>query len=149
MRTRDIPKFARAQTLRAASTEAERKLWYRLRDRRLGGTKFVRQAPVGPYYADFVCRACKLVIELDGSQHADSAHDDKRDAILIALGYRVLRFWNADVLGSIDDVCETIVAAVEGRLAPFERFKGPTTEGGAAPHPALRATFSPQAGGRE
>jgi very-short-patch-repair endonuclease len=149
MRTRDIPKFARAQTLRAASTEAERKLWYRLRDRRLGGTKFVRQAPVGPYYADFVCRACKLIVEVDGSQHADSAHDGKRDAILIALGYRVLRFWNADVLGSIEDVCETIVAAVEGRLAPFERFKGPTTEGGAAPHPALRATFSPQAGGRE
>ena len=54
MRTRDIPKSARA--LRAASTEAEEKLWYRLRDRRLGGTKFVRQAPVGPYYADFVCR---------------------------------------------------------------------------------------------
>ncbi len=110
----------------------------------------MRQAPVGPYYADFVCRACKLVIELDGSQHADSAYDDKRDAVLIALGYRVLRFWNADVLGSIDDVCETIVAAVEGRLAQFERFKGPTREGGAAPHPAgLRpATFSPQEAGR-
>jgi very-short-patch-repair endonuclease len=149
MRTRDIPKFARAQTLRAASTEAERKLWYRLRDRRLGGTKFVRQAPVGPYYADFVCRACKLIVEVDGSQHADSAHDGKRDAILIALGYRVLRFWNADVLGSIEDVCETIVAAVEGRLTPFERFRQPMAEGGAAPHPALRATFSPQAGGRE
>jgi hypothetical protein len=100
---------------------------------------------VGPYYADFICRACKLVIELDGSQHVDSAYDDKRDAVLIALGYRVLRFWNADVLGSIDDVCETIVVAVEGRLAPFGRFKGPTTEDGAAPHPAgLRpATFSP------
>jgi very-short-patch-repair endonuclease len=149
MRTRDIPKFVRAQTLRAASTEAERKLWYRLRDRRLGGTKFVRQAPVGPYYADFVCRACKLIVEVDGSQHADSAHDGKRDAILIALGYRVLRFWNADVLGSIEDVCETIVAAIEGRLTPFERFRQPMAEGGAAPHPALRATFSPQAGGRE
>ena len=109
----------------------------------------MRQAPVGPYYADFVCRACKLVVELDGSQHADSVHDDKRDAVLVALGYRVLRFWNSDVLGSIDDVCETIVAAVEGRLAPFERFKRPTAEGGAAPHPALRATFSPpEAGGR-
>jgi very-short-patch-repair endonuclease len=151
MRTRDIPRAARAQTLRAASTEAERKLWYRLRDRRLAGTKFVRQTPIGPYYADFVCRTCKLVVELDGSQHAGSAHDDKRDATLIALGYRVLRFWNADVLSSIDDVCETIVAAVEGRLEPFERFKGLTTEGGSAPHPAgLRpATFSPpKAGGR-
>jgi very-short-patch-repair endonuclease len=151
MRTRNIPKFARAQTLRAASTEAEKKLWHRLRDRRLGGTKFVRQAPIGPYYADFVCRACKFVVELDGSQHADNAYDDKRDAILIALGYRVLRFWNADVLGAIDDVCETIVAAVEGRLAPFERFKRPATEGCVAPHPAgLRpATFPPRAEGRE
>jgi very-short-patch-repair endonuclease len=109
----------------------------------------VRQAPVGPYYADFVCRACKLIVEVDGSQHADSAHDGKRDAILIALGYRVLRFWNADVLGSIEDVCETIVAAIEGRLTPFERFRQPMAEGGAAPHPALRATFPPQAGGRE
>ena len=100
----------------------------------------MRQSPVGPYYADFLCRACKLVVELNGSQHADSAYDDKRDAILVAMGYRVLRFWNAEVMGSIDDVCETIVAAVEGRLAPFERFKGLTTEGGVAPHPALRAT---------
>jgi very-short-patch-repair endonuclease len=151
MRTRNIPRSARAQTLRAASTEAEKKLWNRLRDRHLGGAKFVRQSPVGPYYADFLCRACKLVVELNGSQHAASAYDDKRDAILVAMGYRVLRFWNAEVPGSIDDVCETIVAAVEGRLAPFERFKGLTTEGGVAPHPAgLRsATFSPPAGRRE
>ena len=109
----------------------------------------MRQESIGPYYADFVCRACKLVVEVDGSQHADSAYDDKRDAALIALGYRVLRFWNADILGSIDDVCETIAAAIEGRLTPFERFKSLTTEGGAAPHPALRATFSPQAGRRD
>ena len=148
MRTRNLPRSARAQTLRAGSTEAEKKLWLYLRDRRLGGMKFVRQAPIGPYYADFVCRACKLIVEVDGSQHVDSAYDDKRDATLVALGYRVLRFWNADVLHSIDDVCETIVAAVEGRLTPFERFKRPTTEDGAAPHPALRATFSPPQAGR-
>ena len=92
MHTCNVPRSARAQTLRAASTEAEKKLWYRLRNRRFGGAKFVRQSPIGPYYADFVCRACKLVVEVDGSQHADSAYDDKRDAVLIALGYRVLRF---------------------------------------------------------
>jgi very-short-patch-repair endonuclease len=151
MRVRNIPVVARAQTLRATSTEPEKKLWRRLRDRRLGGAKFVRQAPVGPYYADFVCRACQLIVEIDGSQHVDSAYDDKRGATLNGLGYRILRFWNADVLGSIDDVCETIVAAVEGRLASFERFKALATAGGAAPHPAaLRAsTFPPQAGGRE
>jgi very-short-patch-repair endonuclease len=150
MRTRNIPVGARDQALRATSTEAEMKLWRRLRDRRLGGIKFVRQAPVGPYYADFACRASKLIVELDGSQHADSASDDTRDALLNALGYRVLRFWNADVLGSIDDVCETIVAALEGRLAPFERFKQIRANDSAAPHPALRATFPPpDAGGRE
>jgi very-short-patch-repair endonuclease len=164
MRTRNIPKSARAQTLRAESTEAEKKLWRRLRDRRFGGAKFVRQAPIGPYYADFACGACKLVVEVDGSQHADSAYDEKRDAILNALGCRVLRFWNADVLGSIDDVCETIIAAIEGWLAPFKRFKRSTAEDGVAPHPApiarpegrasfrtpYGATFSPpEAGGRE
>ena len=86
-----------------------------------------------------------------GRNMPTAAYDDKRDAILIALGYRVLRFWNADVLGSIDDVCETIVAAILGRLAPFERFKRPATEGCVAPHPAgLRpATFPPRAEGRE
>ena len=164
MRTRNIPRSARAQTLRAESTEAEKKLWRRLRDRRLGGEKFVRQAPIGSYYADFVCRVCKLIVEVDGSQHVDSAYDDKRDSTLIALGYRVLRFRNADVLGSIDDVCETIIAAIEGRLAPSERFKRPTAEDGAAPHPAPIARpegrasfrtpysatfFPPEAGGRE
>jgi very-short-patch-repair endonuclease len=149
MRTRNIPVAARAQTLRAASTEPEKKLWLRLRDRRLGSAKFVRQAPVGPYYADFVCRACKLVVEIDGSQHADSAYDDRRDATLIGLGYRILRFWNADVLHSIDDVCETIIAALEGRLTSFAQFKTRVTTNVAAPHPALRATFPPQAGGRE
>jgi very-short-patch-repair endonuclease len=156
MRTRNLPESARAQALRAESTDAETKLWRRLRNRRLAGAKFVRQAPIGSYYADFVCRACKLVVEVDGSQHADSAYDDKRDATLVALGYRVLRFWNADVLHAIDDVCETIVAALEGQLTPFERFKTPTTEEGAAPHPAPKggrkdarlstgygATFSP------
>ncbi len=162
MRTRNIPVVARAQTLRAASTEPEKKLWLRLRDRRLAGAKFVRQAPVGPYYADFVCRACKLIVEIDGSQHADSAYDDHRDAILIGLGYRILRFWNADVLHSIDDVCETIIAALEGRLTPFTQFKTLATTNVAAPHPAPKsvvcdgrlptpygATFPPQAGGRE
>jgi very-short-patch-repair endonuclease len=146
MRTRDIPTAARAQTLRAIPTEAERKLWRRLRDRRLGGAKFVRQAAVGPYFADFACRESKLIVELDGSQHAESAHDEKRDAFRLSQGYSVLRFWNDDVLRSIDGVCETILAALEGRLEPYERFKTPTPAVGAAPHPALRATFSPLCG---
>ena len=146
MRTTDLPTTARAQELRVLATDAEHKLWLRLRDRRLNGAKFVRQAPVGPYFADFACRASRLVVELDGSQHADSAHDITRDAFLLSQGYSVLRFWNKDALRAMDDVCETILAAPDGRLAPFERFKTPMAEVGAAPHPALRATFSPQGG---
>jgi len=146
MRTGDLPTTARAQTLRSVPTDAERKLWLRLRDRRLNGAKFVRQAPVGPYFADFACRESKLIVELDGSQHVDSAYDATRDAWLVSQGYSVLRFWNADVFEAIDGVCETIVAALEGRLAPFERLKTPIPSVGAAPHPALRATFSPRSG---
>jgi very-short-patch-repair endonuclease len=146
MRTRNILTAARSQEFRAAATEAEHKLWLRLRDRRLGGAKFVRQAPIGPYFADFLCRASKLVVELDGSQHADSAHDVTRDTFLLSQGYSVLRFWNDDVLRAIGEVCDTILAALEGKLEPFERFKAPMPGVGAAPHPALRATFSPQSG---
>ena len=146
MRTRDLPTTARAQTLRAVQTDAERKLWFRLRDRRLNGVKFVQQAPIGPYFADFACRETKLIVELDGSQHIDSAHDATRDAFLLSQGYSVLRFWSDDALAAIDSVCETILAALEGKLAPFERFKTPYPGAGAAPHPALRATFSPQSG---
>jgi len=144
MRTHDLPTTARAQTLRAAQTESETKLWHRLRDRRLGGMKFVRQAPIGPYYADFVCRACKLIVEVDGSQHAQSAYDEQRDASLVARGYRVLRFWNDDVSRALDEVCETIVAATEGRLEPFERFRTLATRSGAAPHPAAARPPSPR-----
>ena len=138
MRTRNIPRSARAQTLRAASTESEEKLWRRLAIVALEARNSCVRRPVGPYFADFLCRACKLVVELDGLQHADSAYDDKRDEILGGLGYRVLRFWNAEVMGSIDNVCETIVAAVEGRLAP-ERFKRLTSEGGV---PLIRPGFA-------
>jgi very-short-patch-repair endonuclease len=132
--------------MRAAPTDAEGKLWRRLRSRRLTGAKFVRQASIGPYFADFACRESKLIVEVDGSQHVDSAHDEKRDAFLLSQGYSVLRFWNDDVIHAIEDVCETIVAALEGKLEPFERFKAPVPDVGAAPHPALRATFSPLCG---
>jgi very-short-patch-repair endonuclease len=83
-----------------------------LRDRRLGGFKFVRQKPIEPYVADFVCRDRRLVIEVDGGQHAESARDLRRDATLRADGYRVLRFWNTDVLSNLDGVLSNIVAAL-------------------------------------
>ena len=123
MRTKQHEATARAEELRADLTPVERSLWHRVRARRLCGHKFVRQGPVGPYYADFLCREVKLVVELDGGQHAESTHDERRDTYFVEHRYRVLRFWNEDVTRDIASVCETIVAAIDGRLAPHDRFK--------------------------
>ena len=113
----------RARALRRDMTDIERWLWGKLRDRRLGGHKFVRQMPVGPFFADFGCREAKLIIELDGSQHAENRRDDLRDTFLVNQGYGVLRFWNHQVASGIADVCETILAAIEGRLEPYDRYR--------------------------
>jgi very-short-patch-repair endonuclease len=83
----------RARSLRLSSTDAERRLWRALRDRQLEGYKFRRQRPIGPFIADFVCLERLLIIELDGSQHADSNYDDARTAWLEQHGWCVLRFW--------------------------------------------------------
>ena len=101
-----------AKRLRRDMTEAEERLWQELRDRRLDGIKFRRQAPVGRFVADFLCAEAMLIVEIDGSQHADSEHDRLRDAELKARGFRVLRFWNDDVLREMDSVCDTIIAYV-------------------------------------
>jgi very-short-patch-repair endonuclease len=106
----------RARELRRNETDAECELWNDLRNRRLNGHKFSRQIPLGPYIADFVCRNRNLIIELDGSQHADSLHDLVRTQWLNASGYSVLRFWNTAVLQERRSVLETIVAALDGRL---------------------------------
>lgn len=91
-------------------TEAEAVLWEELRARRLDRLKFRRQVPVGNYIADFLCMEKKLIVEVDGIQHAESEYDRKRDADLMALGYRVLRFWNHEVLEELSAVCDTIIA---------------------------------------
>ena len=102
-----------ARTLRSSPTEAERVLWYRLRRRRVGGFRFRRQVPIGRYICDFVCPQARLVIELDGSQHFKrSGYDDRRTNFLRWKGYRVLRFWNVDVLKYPDDVLTAIDAAL-------------------------------------
>ncbi|MDT9086519.1 endonuclease domain-containing protein, partial [Escherichia coli] len=80
-----------------------------LKDRRLAGWKFVRQAPIGPYFADFLCREARVVVEVDGGQHSGSLHDIRRDATMARAGYRVIRFWNAEVLGSMESVLEGIL----------------------------------------
>jgi len=91
-------------------------LWNELRGRRLNGWKFVRQLPIGPYYADFACRQASLIVEVDGSQHARQPRDRFRDESMNANGWSVLRVWHADVLRDRDAVLDLVVAAVEGRL---------------------------------
>jgi very-short-patch-repair endonuclease len=100
--------------LRRQATNAETKLWFALRDRRLGGFKFVRQEAIGSYVVDFVCRKKKLVIEVDGGQHADHRKDRARDAALNAEGYHGLRFWNSDILANEEDVLTVIIAKLQG-----------------------------------
>ena len=102
-----------ARQLRRTTTEAERALWQELRRGKIPGTRFRRQVPIGPYIADFACLKTKLVVELDGSQHADrTVYDDERTAFLNARNFRVLRFWNGQLFGECDAVIETIVWAV-------------------------------------
>jgi very-short-patch-repair endonuclease len=108
----------RARRLRRRSTQAELVLWRRLRDRQLAGCKFVRQEPIGPYFADFACRARYLVVEVDGGQHADNLADGRRDAMLREFGYKTVRVWNNDVLGNIEGVLEMLRVELENGPSP-------------------------------
>jgi lysyl-tRNA synthetase class 2 len=103
-------RVAKARRLRRYQTDAERALWFRLRDRRLRGLKFRRQMPIDCYVVDFCCESARLIIELDGGQHVARRNEDaERTAALEAKGYLVLRFWNNDVLQNTDGVVESIV----------------------------------------
>ena len=97
-----------ARRLRREPTEAEKRLWSRLRGKQLG-VQFTRQFPIGPFVADFACRSMKLVVEVDGGQHADSSDDAERTRLIEAHGYSVIRFWNNDVLANTDGVVAMIV----------------------------------------
>jgi very-short-patch-repair endonuclease len=101
-----------ARDLRQLSPDAEIRLWAALRDRRLAGHRFRRQHPIGPYIADFACTRHRLIIEADGGQHNGSAADDRRTQWLTQRGWRVLRFWNNDILANTEGVLETILAAL-------------------------------------
>ena len=104
---------ARAKALRSNMTDAERRLWYFLRAHRFKGTKFKRQATIGKYIVDFVSFEKHLVIEVDGSQHADNEADRLRTRWLEDRGFRVLRFWNNEVLKNTSGVLDTIMVAIE------------------------------------
>jgi len=109
-------KTSRARSLRRRATEAESKLWYYLRSRQLGGWKFRRQFPVDRFTADFACIDAKLIVELDGSQHAENAVADAETTIILnSCGFKVVRYWNADVLRNTSNVLEDILAHLEKR----------------------------------
>ena len=114
---RKLGTTVRARALRQADNGAEAMMWSALKAKRLGGHKFVRQFPIGPYFADFLCRKHRLVVEIDGSQHVDNAHDRVRDEYMRDAGFSVIRFWGADALRQRNLVCETILAALDGRLS--------------------------------
>ncbi len=107
-----------ARVLRSRMTDAERRLWRALRRHQLGGHRFRRQVPIGPYVVDFACLELKLVIEADGGQHLDSALDALRTRRLARNGYRVLRFWDDDVLLRTEIVLDAIVRALAGSPHP-------------------------------
>ena len=107
-----------ARRLRHNATDAERRLWSRLRNRQVGGVKFRRQVPIGTFVADFASIEAKLVIEVDGSQHAQAAEADRlRSDALGSTGYLVLRFWNNDVIDNIDGVVKEIERTLAARAA--------------------------------
>lgn len=112
-RTREQTK--RGRELRQNMTRAEARLWRYLRSAQMGPS-FRRQHPIGPYFADFCCTSLKIVIELDGGQHAQqAAYDAARTAFLESKGYAVLRFWNNDVMEALDGVCEQIGWMIQRR----------------------------------
>jgi len=114
----DNVRFARM--LRTNATRPERNLWHALSRYR---PRFTRQLPIGPYVADFACRRARVIVEIDGSQHADSNYDAVRTAALEAQGWRVFRYWNNDVLENIEGVVEAILASASLRLPEGERFE--------------------------
>ena len=109
----------RARRLRSDSTDAERVLWRLLRNRQLAGCKFRRQAPIGRYIVDFVCFERRLIVEMDGGQHQARAHADaERTKWLAGQGFRVIRFWNNEVLGETAAVQDAVLAAIEAGASP-------------------------------
>ncbi len=116
----------RARELRRDATEAEDRLWYRLRSRRLGNFKFRRQVWIGPFIVDFLCMDAMLVVEVDGSQHIeDVAYDDARTAFLATKGYRVIRVWNNDVMQRMDGVFAVILDGLTCVPSPSHASHGP------------------------
>ena len=123
-------RIVRARKLRRDTTGAEKKLWPYLKQMQPVSFHFRRQATIGPYFADFACHALRLVIEIDGGQHGENASDAARTRYLESQGYRVLRFWNNDVLNNAEGVAEVISAAIAQRVPPTPDPSPPQAGGG-------------------
>jgi len=109
----------KARTLRKRPTDAERALWRQVRYRQIDGCKFRRQHPIGPYIVDFVCLERNVIVEVDGGQHAVHVEQDtERTAWLESVGYRVIRFWDHEVLTELESVKEAILRSVTPHLNP-------------------------------
>jgi very-short-patch-repair endonuclease len=117
-------RVARARQLRTQPTKAEALLWQQLRGRRFDSFKFRRQRPIGPYFADFVCMECHLVVELDGGQHVDdAAYDAQRTAFMRQAGFYVVRFWNHDVLQETEAVLTSILQTLQTLTPTLSRAR--------------------------
>lgn len=114
----------RARQLRSNPTEAEKRIWHYLRDKQVGGFRFRRQQPIGPYIVDFFCPQAKLIVEIDGGQHSPE-RDDKRSRWLEGRGYRVIRFWNNDVLGNAEGVWTALTEVLRVYPPPLPPIKRP------------------------
>jgi very-short-patch-repair endonuclease len=125
----------RATELRKNSTEAERHLWRRLSNRQLANTRFNRQVPIGSFICDFVARTPKLIVEVDGGHHASSVdRDARRTGFLEDQGYRVLRFWNDDVLSNVEGVLKVIARTISDMPSPSpSRTREGSSRAGSAP----------------
>ncbi|QDW37118.1 endonuclease domain-containing protein [Bradyrhizobium sp. KBS0725] len=120
----------RARALRRDATEAEKKLWQHLRQPPFKAHHFRRQATIGPYFADFATHRARIVIEVDGGQHSGSGSDEVRSRYLEANGYRVLRFWNNDVMANLSGVLSAIDAAINADSPPTPDPSPPQAGGG-------------------
>ncbi|WP_153109085.1 endonuclease domain-containing protein [Propionivibrio limicola] len=132
------------KTLRNRMTDAEQRLWHRLRGRQLAGCKFRRQHPFLDYVLDFVCLEKSLVVEVDGGQHLESESDRLRDQRLAEAGLRVLRFWNHEVLQETDAVLDVILEALNAVHNHSSPFKGEVRRGMGADFGATRGSSSDQ-----
>jgi very-short-patch-repair endonuclease len=145
----------RARELRKTPTDAERKLWHYIRDKQIEGFRFRRQRPIGNYIVDFICLEAKLVVELDGGQHAEQQqYDAKRTDYLVAEGLLVWRYWNNEVMQNIEDVLEDIRAKLTQRTSQRTPSQPSPQEGKEPTVPVekvakvLRSTPSPASRGK-